>query len=261
VNFSRLISLELLAVAGVGVAVGLVLGVGGTSAFYIAQASSLSADLANKTLRVRVLESLITASPDSFGASSLLAQAPAPSAAQVQPVPPPVEAPKPVPPAPPPVRAPQPAAPAPAPTPARVLPSPPAPKPKIEPAPAVRPAVAPGKPTPAPAPAPVRKAAVPAAPPPAAAPVQVVAAPPADVDSVSAAEISASTTKNPVVGVSSEKLGVARVEAGGVRLRNGSYIRVGQRFSNGERLLQVDVSNNRIVTSDRQLLIFFSTTE
>ena len=263
-NFSRIISIELMAIAGVGLAAGTVLGVGATSAFYIAQASSLSADLANKTLRVRVLESLITAAPDSFGATSLLAQAPTPSASVaevVKPAPAPDPAPVPAP------RTAPGAAPAPAPAPTQ--PAPQAPKPKVEPTPSVKPVPVavgvPAKPAPAPAsppaPAPVRQVAAPIQPPPVPAPVQVVAASPTDVESVSAAEIQASTSKNPVVGVSSERLGVARVEPGGVRLRNGNFIRVGQRFSNGERLLQVDVTNNRIVTSDRQLLIFFSATE
>jgi hypothetical protein len=68
----------------------------------------------------------------------------------------------------------------------------------------------------------------------------------------------AASVKNQVEGVPADKVGVARIDAGGVHLASGRYIRVGERFSTGERLLKVDPANDRVVTSDRQLLIFFN---
>lgn len=60
-----------------------------------------------------------------------------------------------------------------------------------------------------------------------------------------------------IEGVPAEKAGVRSVEKGAVLLRNGSVVRVGQSFPSGEKLLQVDVENNRVVTSKRQMLLFF----
>ena len=279
--FPRLISTELLAVAGLGLAAGLIVGVGITSAFYISRASSLSADLANKTVRVRVLESLITADASSFSASSLLSTDPAPSvlaAAQsstAEPRMPVAPPPGPVPTAP---RA-STSASAQASVPSQALaesPVSPRSPAKIHPSPAPVPATRAASPPPAPIPTPPSppvpsgSSAVPtgAPPPPSPAPrgdtpaavtqprVPPVVLSPAE-SGVAPEEVAASIARNPVVGVSADRLGVARVETGGVRMRSGTFIAVGQRFSNGERLLQVDPENNRIVTSDRQLLVFF----
>jgi hypothetical protein len=68
----------------------------------------------------------------------------------------------------------------------------------------------------------------------------------------------AASVKNRLEGVPADKVGVARIDAGGVHLASGRYIRVGERFSTGERLLKVDPANDRVVTSERQLLLFFN---
>lgn len=63
--------------------------------------------------------------------------------------------------------------------------------------------------------------------------------------------------KGRIEGVSGEKAGVKGVEKGAVLLRNGGVIRVGQLFPSGEKLLQVDPENNRVITNKRQMLLFF----
>jgi len=60
-----------------------------------------------------------------------------------------------------------------------------------------------------------------------------------------------------VEGVSASLAKVARIAPEGVYLTNGKLVRVGERFMSGERLLKVDAENNRIVTDERQLLLFF----
>jgi hypothetical protein len=61
-----------------------------------------------------------------------------------------------------------------------------------------------------------------------------------------------------IEGVAGDKAGVKGLEKGAVLLRNGGVVRVGQLFPSGEKLLQVDHENNRVVTTKRQMLLFFS---
>lgn len=77
-------------------------------------------------------------------------------------------------------------------------------------------------------------------------------------DAVTAEEIAAAVATSKVEGVPADKARVAKITADGVYLSSGKLIRPGERFSSGERLLQVDPANNRVVTSERQLLLFFS---
>lgn len=74
---------------------------------------------------------------------------------------------------------------------------------------------------------------------------------------VSAGEIKATLENGRVEGVSAQKAGVSRIGPGLVRMASGREVRVGEVFPSGERLLQVDPANNRLVTSDRQILLFF----
>lgn len=101
-------------------------------------------------------------------------------------------------------------------------------------------------------PMPVPAATAAAGPGPVAAPTTVVAAEPVTGEELFAAE------RNRIEGVAAEKAGVKALEAKTVLLRNGSVVRVGQRFPSGEKLLFVDHVNNRVVTDKRQMLLFFS---
>lgn len=60
----------------------------------------------------------------------------------------------------------------------------------------------------------------------------------------------------PVEGVSFTKAKVAKIERAGVVLTDGRRIGIGQPFPSGEVLLAADPDNSRIVTSQRQLLLF-----
>jgi hypothetical protein len=79
----------------------------------------------------------------------------------------------------------------------------------------------------------------------------VAAAPP--VPAVDIARVLASV---PVEGVSYDKASVARLERGAVVLRDGRRIAVGGHFDSGESLLAVDIDNSRIITNQRQILLF-----
>jgi hypothetical protein len=68
----------------------------------------------------------------------------------------------------------------------------------------------------------------------------------------------AQAAKFRIEGVNAEKAGVGRLDAEGVHLRNGGVVRTGDYFPSGERLLSVDVENARVVTSKRQILLFFT---
>jgi hypothetical protein len=269
--FKRLISVELAAIASAGLALGALIGVGATSVLYVQKSSMLASELAVKSTRVTVLESLLMVSSDSPYAVSLLeappvqvAQSsaasdstgvpstadatapPAPEAVQSPPVQPRAQI---VPPKPDPVTA----------APQQVI----AKKAEVR----VKP-VAPIAPE-----APVARSQSRVEPPAAVAASRPAPQPAANGSSAlrmdssiktpprndlpTPEEVAQVTAKSPVVGVQAEKLGVGRLDAGGVYLRSGTYIRIGERFTSGERLLQVDVQNNRIVTSERQVLLFF----
>jgi hypothetical protein len=51
------------------------------------------------------------------------------------------------------------------------------------------------------------------------------------------------------------ELGVARIEVDEVVMLSGSRVRVGETFESGETLLQVDPPRNRILTSQRHLVL------
>lgn len=60
---------------------------------------------------------------------------------------------------------------------------------------------------------------------------------------------------NKVEGVSADKIGVKQISEDGVTVRNGSQIRLGERFPSGERLLKVDPTAAKIVTDKRTILL------
>ena len=72
-----------------------------------------------------------------------------------------------------------------------------------------------------------------------------------------AAEVAAVVKTARIEGVSADKAGVERISAGAVHLRGGRTIKVGSSFPSGERLLAVDPENGRIITNQRQILMFF----
>lgn len=71
-----------------------------------------------------------------------------------------------------------------------------------------------------------------------------------------ATEIAAALKSARIEGVSAEKAGVERLSAAAVYLRGGKVIKVGAAFPSGERLLSVDPDNGRIITNQRQILMF-----
>lgn len=119
-------------------------------------------------------------------------------------------------------------------------------------------APAPKAPGPAAAPLPA------ATPTPAAAAVAAAAGSPAQnsvaspVGSPVSGEELIEAMRNPrTEGMPADKVGVRALERDAVTLRNGTTIRVGSSFPSGERLLLVDPENARVVTNQRQLLLFF----
>lgn len=89
------------------------------------------------------------------------------------------------------------------------------------------------------------------------APVLPAASAEGPVQAPTAQEIAAARGAR-IEGVPAEKAGVLRVSPEGVHLKNGTVVRPGGRFPSGERLLQVDPETNRVITNQRQLLLFFS---
>lgn len=75
-------------------------------------------------------------------------------------------------------------------------------------------------------------------------------------EAVTMAELS-DAQKTKIEGVSSDKAGVLRIDKDGVHLKNGSHVKIGQKFPSGEKLLQIDLENSKVLTSDRQMLLFF----
>jgi outer membrane biosynthesis protein TonB len=112
------------------------------------------------------------------------------------------------------------------------------------PAPTVKPPATPA-PVVAAKPAPV---AAPAQPQP--APVQASTAQPVTSEELAAA------AKNKIEGVSSATAGIARLTPDSVEFLSGRRVRTGELFPSGEKLLKVDPASGRIVTNQRQLLIF-----
>lgn len=72
-----------------------------------------------------------------------------------------------------------------------------------------------------------------------------------------AAEVAAVVKAARIEGVSADKAGVERLSANAVHLRGGRTVKVGSLFPSGERLLAVDPENGRIITNQRQVLMFF----
>ncbi|MEJ8837688.1 hypothetical protein [Ramlibacter sp. AN1133] len=79
---------------------------------------------------------------------------------------------------------------------------------------------------------------------------------PAPTEAVSGEEL-VLAMKARIEGAPAQKAGVKSLEKGAVVLLNGGTVRVGQVFPSGEKLLQVDPENNRVVTTKRQMLLFF----
>lgn len=70
----------------------------------------------------------------------------------------------------------------------------------------------------------------------------------------------ASAMKGRIEGVSSAKAGIKKLDADAVEFLSGRRVRVGEIFPSGEKLLNVDPSTGRIITNQRQLIIFFEGT-
>jgi len=265
----RKYSPQIIAIVTAAIAIGAAAGAGASTALYITRSSDLSAKLANATSRVMVLESLLQVASDSPAAADLQIPHPAPTAntAAADEA---FAAALPTPDLPSPATA---ASAAPASsvevasktTAAEQTPraeAPPSTKRQVEEDPRRRETstkptqIASSKPgakaasvTPASVPTPPEAPTTSAA---ATAPTPVSAAVP-----VSQEDVARATARNPVVGVNADKLGVAKLTAAGVQLRSGATIKIGDHFASGERLLSVDPVNNRIVTSARQVLVFF----
>ena len=72
---------------------------------------------------------------------------------------------------------------------------------------------------------------------------------------VDEAEVKAAIATNSIEMAPKAKMGVEKVTAGGVVMSSGGTIRVGERFTSGERLLSVDKETGRIVTDKRTVVI------
>jgi len=70
-------------------------------------------------------------------------------------------------------------------------------------------------------------------------------------------EVAAAVKNLKIEGVSADKAGVERLTVSGVYLRGGKVVRVGGVFPSGERLLAVEPENGRVITNQRQILMFF----
>ena len=72
------------------------------------------------------------------------------------------------------------------------------------------------------------------------------------------AEVATAVKTLRIEGVSADKAGVERLSATAVHLRAGRVVKVGALFPSGERLLAVEPENGRIITNQRQILMFFN---
>lgn len=88
------------------------------------------------------------------------------------------------------------------------------------------------------------------APPPAPVQPQVSVAQPVTSEELAAA------AKNKIEGVSSVTAGISRLTPDAVEFVSGRRVRTGELFPSGEKLLKVDPASSRIITNQRQLLIF-----
>lgn len=135
-------------------------------------------------------------------------------------------------------------------------------KPVAPPAATAKPAQAPTPtakaPPPAPQPAPQQAAAAqvapvaqqaPAAPPPPVVAMQSKAQP------VTAEELAAASAKKIEV-MAMARVGVAKLHPNEVEFASGRRVRTGELFPSGEKLLKVDPVDGRIVTNERQLIVF-----
>jgi hypothetical protein len=239
-KFNRIVSIEFMSILGSGAALGFLLGIGIASFVFVSKAASLTRALENQVARVAMLESLVS-SPGVFAALDGPKEKAAPAAVTAREEPP-AEAPLRVTPTAQVSVSERPRAPAPV---SAVV--------KPPPVPVVKSAVLVSTPkVVAPAPASdVNRAPV-------VASSKAVAPQVADVQpAVAPHEIATALTKSKVEGVSAEKARVSKISAEGVYLISGKLIRVGEYFSSGEKLLQVDPANSRLITSERQLLLFF----
>lgn len=230
-RFNRILSWELLAVLSAGVGLGFLGGVLLSAVLYVTKANSLAEQVQRQNARVQLLEGLVTRPPDF---SSLDPVEPAPVAAAPAPVPLP--------------RVTQRVDPRPEPLPAQMAMSPVTVEPSREIGRVI--VSTPARLAAAPVPIPV-------APPAPATPDQAIASAKAPQIAVTPEELASVVAKSRVEGVPASKARVAKITSEGVYLSSGTLVRVGERFSSGERLLKVDPENNRFITSERQLLIFF----
>lgn len=208
---------------------GVAAGVIGSGAYYLSSVNTMAQDLYRKTSRVQLLESLV------FHPSSALLGGALDREAGLATGLPGVEEPKPVPNKP---------------TEVALAPSPSTNALRATHGPVVRSrgaASAPSSDTNAPR----------AVPGPAVGSRVALAPSPAVATKVSGEEV-LDAMRNRIEGVSADKAGVVRVDRDAVLLRNGTAIRVGESFPSGERLLLIDHENARVVTNQRQMLLFFS---
>lgn len=61
-----------------------------------------------------------------------------------------------------------------------------------------------------------------------------------------------------IEGVTAAKAGIKKLYPDAVEFASGRYVRKGENFPSGEKLLSVDTNTGRIITSQRQLIIFES---
>jgi predicted outer membrane lipoprotein len=73
---------------------------------------------------------------------------------------------------------------------------------------------------------------------------------------VTEAMVAAAKRSNRLEGVDATKLGILRIDAHGVELRNGTRVPVGAFFPSCDRLLSTDPADAQIVTDKRTIMVF-----
>lgn len=81
------------------------------------------------------------------------------------------------------------------------------------------------------------------------------AAPEAPPTPVTPEELKAAESSNSIEMTQGEKVGVAKFDGSTVVMKSGTRVRVGDRFSSGEKLLLTDPENGRIVTNRRTIIV------
>jgi hypothetical protein len=244
-RFKSAVSWHIWAIFGLGAVLGISLGCLLGYWVYIEQSTATGVELVRQGARVKLLEAMIVR--QSAHDISALDKPPAPPEVAVESAAP--------------VATPEPQKPAQGPAQKPTQEIAPARKSAIAVSPAKRaePSVAvqtrpPAKPTQVASAAEPKQPAAPTEDAPKVVPPAVTVSPP-KAEPVTPAELAAASAVR-LEGVSSERAGVLRIERDGVVLKNGSVVRPGERFPSGEKLLQVDPENARVITNERQMLLF-----